>query len=132
MAAVEERAFQARGPDVRYSLEVGFLEAAPRRERSTSRLPHRQPHSTSRSPRELADGETIRLQGKGGEGFDDHQAGWPAHPPSRVAPHAFPRREGDDIVAGGLPITLDEAVLGGKVEVPTIEQPVALTIPKGA
>ena len=35
-----------------------------------------------------------------------------------VAPHPFFRREGDDILVE-LPITLDEAVLGGKVEVPT-------------
>ena len=30
-----------------------------------------------------------------------------------------------------LPITLDEAVLGGKVEVPTISGPVTMTVPKG-
>ena len=41
------------------------------------------------------------------------------------------RREGDDILMT-LPITLDEAVLGGKVEAPTIGGPVNLTIPKGA
>jgi DnaJ-class molecular chaperone len=40
-------------------------------------------------------------------------------------------REGNDILVE-LPITLDEAVLGGKVEVPTIGGRVALTVPKGA
>ena len=41
------------------------------------------------------------------------------------------RREGDDILVE-LPITIDEAILGGKVEVPTIDGRVALTVPKGA
>ena len=40
------------------------------------------------------------------------------------------RREGDDILLT-LPITVDEAILGGKVTVPTIEGPVTLTIPGG-
>ena len=39
-------------------------------------------------------------------------------------------RNGDDIEVV-LPISFDEAVLGGKVEVPTISGPVSMTIPKG-
>jgi len=41
------------------------------------------------------------------------------------------RRDGDDILLT-LPITLDEAVLGGKVTTPTIDGPVGLTVPPGA
>jgi DnaJ-class molecular chaperone len=41
------------------------------------------------------------------------------------------RRDGDDIVLD-LPISLDEAVLGAKVETPTVSGRVALTIPKGS
>ena len=48
-----------------------------------------------------------------------------------VEPHDFFAREGDDILVE-LPISFDEAVLGGKVEVPTVDGRVALTIPKGA
>ena len=48
-----------------------------------------------------------------------------------MRPHPIFRREGDDIVVT-LPITFDEAVLGGKVEAPTIDGTVKLTIPKGA
>jgi DnaJ-class molecular chaperone len=40
-------------------------------------------------------------------------------------------RDGDDIEIE-LPITLDEAVLGAKVDVPTISGPVSMSIPKGA
>ena len=48
-----------------------------------------------------------------------------------VGEHPFFRREGEDILVE-VPITLDEAVLGAKVEVPTIDGRVALTVPKGA
>ena len=49
---------------------------------------------------------------------------------SRCAPHAQFKREGDDIVLE-VPITIDEAVLGAKIEVPTISGRVQLTMPKG-
>ena len=48
----------------------------------------------------------------------------------KVRPHKQFERDGDDIRVD-LPISIDEAVLGGKVEVPTISGPVNLTIPKG-
>ena len=48
-----------------------------------------------------------------------------------VRPHPVFRRDNADILMT-LPITLDEAVLGGKAEVPTIDGNVKLSIPKGA
>jgi DnaJ-class molecular chaperone len=48
-----------------------------------------------------------------------------------VAPHPFFRREGDDIVLD-LPVTLQEAVLGASVEVPTVKGPISLRIPPGS
>ncbi|MFC6689036.1 DnaJ C-terminal domain-containing protein [Jhaorihella thermophila] len=48
-----------------------------------------------------------------------------------VRPHKFFTREGNDIILT-LPITIDEAILGGKVPTPTISGTVNLTIPKGA
>lgn len=48
-----------------------------------------------------------------------------------VALHPLFRRVGDDI-AIILPITIDEAVLGGKVTAPTIDGTVSVTISKGA
>jgi DnaJ-class molecular chaperone len=41
------------------------------------------------------------------------------------------KREGDDIVVE-VPISFDEAVIGGKVEVPTISGRVSVTVPAGA
>lgn len=119
---------QMRGPDRHYTLEVGFLEAA---RGATRRITLPDGHVLDvKIPEGLADGQTIRLRGKGGEGYGGGPAG-DALVTVTVGEHAFFRREGEDILVD-LPITLDEAVLGGRVEVPTIDGRVALTVPKGA
>jgi DnaJ-class molecular chaperone len=81
-------------------------------------------------PEGTADGQVIRLRGKGGAGYGDGPAG-NALVTLTVRSHPVFRREGNDIVVV-LPITIDEAVLGGKVEVLTIEGVAKLSIPKGA
>jgi DnaJ-class molecular chaperone len=48
-----------------------------------------------------------------------------------IQPHAFFRREGDTIRLD-LPISLDEAVHGAKVKVPTVEGAVMLTVAPGS
>ncbi|HSJ42526.1 MAG TPA: DnaJ C-terminal domain-containing protein, partial [Xanthobacteraceae bacterium] len=59
----------------------------------------------------------------------------PGHPPGdllitiTVAPHSFFKVDGSDLRVD-LPITLYEAVLGGKVRVPTLGSAVELSIPK--
>ena len=120
--------FNAAGPDRRYQLELDFLEAA-RGTQKRITLPDGQSLDV-KIPSGTADGQTIRLRGKGGAGISDGPSG-DALVSLTVRPHKLFRREGDDIVMT-LPVTLDEAVLGGKVEVPTIDGPVALTIRKGA
>jgi DnaJ-class molecular chaperone len=117
-----------RGADAHYTLEVGFLEAA----RGATRRITMPDGSVLdvKIPEGLADGQTIRLRGKGGAGIGGAPAG-DALVTVTVEPHPYFRREGNDILAD-LPITFDEAVLGGKVEAPTIDGRVALTIPKGA
>jgi DnaJ-class molecular chaperone len=45
----------------------------------------------------------------------------------QIEPHPFFRRDGDDVRIE-LPITLDEAVRGAKVKVPTVDGPVMLTV----
>jgi DnaJ-class molecular chaperone len=117
-----------RGPDRHYTLEVGFLEAATGATRRIT-LPDGQSLDV-KIPAGLADGQTLRLRGKGGEGIGGGPAG-DALVTVGVLPHHFFLREGEDILVE-LPITLDEAVLGAKVEVPTIDGRVALTVPKGA
>ncbi len=120
--------FKARGPDMRYALEVSFLDAA-NGGKTRITLPDGAALEVT-IPQGTADGQTIRLRGKGGPGYGGGPAG-DALITVSVRPHAVFRREGDDI-ALILPITLDEAVLGGKVATPTIDGTVQLTIPKGA
>ncbi len=81
-------------------------------------------------PQGVHDGQTIRLRGKGAPGYGEGPPG-DALVTVTVAPHPIFTREGDDIEIE-LPITIDEAVLGGKVATPTIDGKVNLTIPRGA
>jgi DnaJ-class molecular chaperone len=46
----------------------------------------------------------------------------------QVAPHPFFRREGDNVVVT-VPVTMKEAILGAKIDVPTIDGPVFVTVP---
>jgi len=117
-----------KGEDARFNLKVEFLDAV---NGNTQRIVL--PDGTSlevKIPQGIKDGQTIRLKGKG-------QAGIGAGPPGdayveiSVRPHKVFRREGNDIVAD-VPISLDEAVLGGKIEVPTIDGRVRVNIPVGA
>ena len=117
-----------RGRDARYSLEVDFLDAAKGATRRIT-LPDGGTLDV-RIPEGTADGQTIRLRGKGEPGLGDGPPG-DALVEIAVRPHPLFRREGDDIVLE-LPIGIDEALLGAKVETPTIDGPVSLTVPKGA
>jgi DnaJ-class molecular chaperone len=75
----------------------------------------------------VVSGQQIRLKGQGESA--------PGHPPGdllitiTVAPHAFFKIEGADLRID-LPVTLYEAVLGGKVRVPTLGNAVELSVPK--
>jgi DnaJ-class molecular chaperone len=78
-------------------------------------------------PAGVVAGQQIRLKGQGETS--------PGHPPGdllitvSIAPHAFFKVDGSDLRVD-LPITLYEAVLGGKVRVPTLGNAVELSIPK--
>lgn len=123
-----DRGFSAPGPDARYSLEVPFLDAA-RGAETRITLPDGQGLAV-KIPQGTEDGQTLRLRGKGPPGIGGGPAG-DALITVLVRPHPVFRRDGDDILLT-LPITIDEAVLGGKVTAPTIDGPVELTIPAGA
>ncbi len=78
-------------------------------------------------PPGVKDGSRIRIRGRG------HQTdGAPGdlYITTRVAPHPYFRREDQDVYLD-LPISLYEAVIGAKVQVPTLDGPVTLTIPPG-
>lgn len=120
--------FAASGQDLRFALDVPFLDAA----RGTkTRLTLPDGHDLDvQIPQGLQDGQTLRLRGKGGLGIGGGPAG-DAYVTVRVQAHPLFRREGDDILMT-LPISIDEAILGGKVTSPTIDGPVNVTIPIGA
>jgi len=81
-------------------------------------------------PAGLKDGQTIRVKGRGGAGRNGAPSGDILLTVS-VAAHPFMTREGDNIRMD-LPVTLKEAVLGGKVPVPTLTGTVSLSVPPGA
>jgi DnaJ-class molecular chaperone len=119
--------FGMRGRDVRYTLEVDFLEAAGGAKKRVT-MPDGGVLDLS-VPEGVLDGQVLRLKGKGQPGPRGSEAG-DALIEIKVRPHAQFRRMGDDIMFD-VPITIDEAVLGAKIEVPTISGRVQLTIPKG-
>jgi DnaJ-class molecular chaperone len=80
-----------------------------------------------RIPVGLRDGQQIRLKGQGGQGSNNGPNGDVLLSVS-VAPHPYYTRDGNDLRMD-LPVTLQEAVLGGKATVPTLTGSVALTVP---
>ena len=81
-------------------------------------------------PEGIADGQTLRLKGKGMPGLGAGEPG-DALITVRIRPHKTFKRLGNDILVD-LPISLAEAVLGGPVEVPTVSGQVKMTVPKGS
>lgn len=121
------RNFPGKGQDVRYTLEIDFLESVGGAKKRVT-LPEGGVLDLS-VPEGVIDGQVLRLKGKGAPGSGGGPAG-DALVEIKVRPHAQFKRQGDDI-AVEVPITIDEAVLGAKIEVPTISGRVQLTIPKG-
>lgn len=120
--------FTARGSDAHYTLTVSFLDAANGTTRRIT-LPEGKTLDV-RIPAGVQDGGVIRLKGQGMAGLGGGPAG-DALVEIAVAPHPLFHREGDDIIIE-LPVTLQEAVLGATLEVPTVKGKVRLTIPAGS
>ena len=122
------RGFKARGADVSYEMEVEFLDAA-RGVKRRINLPDGRTLDVT-VPAGTEDGQQLRLKGQGTGGLGGGPAG-DAYIQLHVKPHRFFRREGRDIHLD-LPVTLGEAVRGGRITVPTIDGTVAMTVPKGS
>jgi DnaJ-class molecular chaperone len=78
-------------------------------------------------PPGVEDGQRIRVKGGGMPGHNGGPQG-DLFLRCSVRPHAYFQRDGLDILVD-LPISLAEAALGAKVEVPTIAGPVEMTVP---
>jgi DnaJ-class molecular chaperone len=115
-----------QGRDVTGDVTIGLAEAATGATRRV-RLPTGKEIEV-KIPPGLADGQTIRLKGQGlpgpGGAIGD------ALIKVTIAPHPLFERDGADLRLE-LPVTLYEAVLGGKVRVPTLDGAVELAIPPG-
>jgi DnaJ-class molecular chaperone len=121
----QHRAQPQKGADIAYRLRVPFTDAA-------TLKPQRITLADGKTidlklPEGLESGTQMRLKGKGQAGPGGTGDGIVT---LDIDPHKLYRREGDD-VRFDLPITLDEAVHGGKVRVPTVDGPVMMTIKPG-
>jgi DnaJ-class molecular chaperone len=115
-----------RGQDVHYRLPLGFLDAINGGKQQLT-LPDGSVLDVIIPPG-TRDGQVLRLRGKGRPGIGGGPPG-DALIEIEVRPHHIFTRKGDDIHVE-LPISLREAVLGGKVSVPTPSGAVTMTVPK--
>lgn len=114
-----------RGADARHPVSVSFVEAALGCSKRVGLVTGKS--IDVRIPPATTDGQSLRLKGQGhpgtpaGDAFVD----------IKVEPHPyFTRRDRDVLI--DVPVSLQEAVLGGKITVPTIDGKVAMTVPPGA
>lgn len=115
-----------RGANVTYTLKVPFNDAA-RREPQRVTLADGKTIDL-KLPAGLVDGQQMRLGGKGEAGpggFGD------AIVTIEIEPSPCFQREGDNVRLE-VPISLDEAISGAKVRIPTVEGPVMMTIAPGS
>jgi len=123
-----ERAEPARGSDVENVVTLTFAQAA---RGTTLPLQIQRGNQTEmievKIPPGVKDGSRIRIRGKGmasyGEAGDLYIV-------TKIHAHPYYRREDMDVLLD-LPLSLYEALLGAKVEVPTLDGSVTLTIPPG-
>ena len=115
-----------RGGDVRARLEVDLVDAILGGKR---RIAFSDGRTIDVSiPKGAQEGQTLRLKGQGSPG----RAGpGDALIELTIGAHPIFRREGEVLVMD-VPVTVYDAVLGGKAQAPTPDGPVTLTIPKGA
>jgi len=121
------RDFTPKGQDIRATLEISL-------EDSITGATRRIQFSDGRTldvaiPKGAGDGQVIRLRGQGAPGRMG-EAG-DALIELKIAKHPLYRREGADLEMD-LPISVPDAVLGGKVTVPTPEGRVSMTVPAGS
>jgi DnaJ-class molecular chaperone len=119
-------AHHRRGQDVRYHLDLSFLDAV-NGGKQTITLPDGSTLDITIPPG-TRDGQILRLKGKGRPSPGDGPPG-DALIEISARPHLFFTRKGDDIYLE-LPVSLKEAVLGAKISAPTVSGTVMVSIPK--
>ena len=117
-----------RGRDIRFTLDIDFLDAVNGAKRRISLAEGRTLDVAI--PAGVESGQVLRLKNQGGPGVQGGPAG-DALVELKVRPHPYFRREGQAIHMD-LNVSLTEAVEGARVQAPTPGGPVALTIPPGS
>ena len=119
-----------KGKDIQYRLAVPFVDAAAGRDQRITLADGKA--ISLKLPDGVEDGTQMRLKGKGHDGpAKTKETRGDGIVMVEVTPHPFFHRDGDNIRMD-LPITLDEAVHGGKIKCPTVDGPVMLTLQPGA
>jgi DnaJ-class molecular chaperone len=119
--------FPGKGADVRVRMEVDLEDAVRGAVRRVTFPDGRTVDVTI--PKGATEGQVLRLKGQGSQARNG--AHGDALVELVVRPHPIFRREGADLHME-VPISVPDAVLGGKVEAPTPEGPVSLNVPKGS
>ncbi|MFN2272921.1 MAG: DnaJ C-terminal domain-containing protein [Anaerolineae bacterium] len=116
-----------RGQDLEAQVEITLEEAA----QGTTRMLERDDGRKIRVkiPPGARTGSRIRVANKGGPGYGGSQPG-DLYLVTKVKPHPVFRQSGNDLRCN-VPVDLYTAVLGGEVEVPTLDGNVSLKIPAG-
>jgi len=130
-AGRRRRPARARGSDVEYELKLSFADAVAG---TTASLRYLQPGTSGQPqtievkiPAGVRNGSKVRLRGRGAVG-----PGGPGdlYIKMLVEEHPYFRREQDDIYID-LPVSIVEAALGAKVDVPTLDGTKTVKIPTG-
>ena len=116
----------AKGADVRAQVAIDLEEAIQGGRKRIAFADGRTLEITI--PKGASEGQVLRLKGQGSPG----RAGpGDALIELAIRPHPVFRREGESLVMD-LPVSVPDAVLGAKVQAPTPDGPVTLTVPKGS
>lgn len=120
-----------RGQDVRATLDISLEDAIAGTTRRIQFSDGRMLDVTI--PKGAAEGQVIRLKGQGAPGHGMGRGGQAGDAliELRIQPHPVFQRDGADLTMD-LAVSVPDAVLGGKIQVPTPEGAVMMTIPKGS
>jgi len=118
--------FSPRGADIKARLDIDLEEAIRGGKKRVAFSDGRTIDVTI--PPGAQEGQTLRLKGQGSPG---RAGAGDALIELAIKPHAIYRREGEALVMD-LPVSVPDAVLGGKIEAPTPDGPVMLGVPKGS
>lgn len=119
--------FRMPPQDVRYTLEIDFLDAVNGTHKAVVMPDGKTLDITI--PAAINDGQVLRLKGQGLPGSDGKLGD--AYVEISVRPHAAFKRNGHDILST-LPVSLGEALNGASVRVETVDGSVDVKVPKGA